>query len=146
MRNLTEKEKFCLSAMLLGESVDLAYVLSRNSPPKADNNIHRMALRWARSAECKEYLSKRRLALSLPSNKEDTSLPNERNIIRRKSDIVEELNALASSEPDVKKKVDILMKIAELERMKNEENKIEEERIHYYLPVSCSHCPYANDG
>lgn len=40
-----------------------------------------------------------------------------------------------------KDRVDVLNKIADLQRMKQEENKTEEERVHFYLPLTCYVCP-----
>lgn len=40
-----------------------------------------------------------------------------------------------------KDRVDVLNKIADLQRMKQEENKTEEERVHYFLPLTCCNCP-----
>lgn len=40
-----------------------------------------------------------------------------------------------------KDRVDVLNKIADLQRMKQEENKTEEERVHYFLPLTCYVCP-----
>lgn len=39
-----------------------------------------------------------------------------------------------------REKVDVLNKIADLQRMKQEENKEEEEKVFYYLPLSCYNC------
>lgn len=40
-----------------------------------------------------------------------------------------------------KDRVDVLNRIADLQRMKQEENKTEEERVHYFLPLTCCNCP-----
>ncbi|MDD4610324.1 MAG: hypothetical protein PHY71_09375 [Bacteroidaceae bacterium] len=41
-----------------------------------------------------------------------------------------------------KEKADILNRIADLQQMKKEENKIDEERVHFYLPLPlCDDCP-----
>lgn len=40
-----------------------------------------------------------------------------------------------------KDRVAVLMSMADLQRMKQDENKEEEERIHYYLPMKCALCP-----
>ena len=42
-----------------------------------------------------------------------------------------------------KDKVDVLNRIADLQQMKKEETKNEEERVHYYLPLPvCDNCKY----
>lgn len=38
-------------------------------------------------------------------------------------------------------KKDILIAIADLQKMKNDDNKAEEERVHFYLPMTCDKCP-----
>ena len=45
-----------------------------------------------------------------------------------------------------KERADILMKIADLQRMKQEETKEAEERVHFYLPLPiCKNCDYKNN-
>lgn len=45
-----------------------------------------------------------------------------------------------------KERADILMKIADLQRMKQEETKEAEERVHFYLPLPiCKNCEYKNN-
>ena len=39
-----------------------------------------------------------------------------------------------------KEKADIAMKIADLQRMKQDENKDETELVHFYLPITCKRC------
>lgn len=39
-----------------------------------------------------------------------------------------------------KDRADVLMKIADLQRMKKDENTEEEETVHYYLPLQCYRC------
>ena len=43
---------------------------------------------------------------------------------------------------DAKQRADILMKIADLRRMKQEEDTDRNKLIHYYLPLRCEVCPY----
>lgn len=54
----------------------------------------------------------------------------------------EVLNALAATVKDLKGKerADVLMKIADLQQMKKEENIEEDNTIHFYLPISCKSC------
>ena len=39
-----------------------------------------------------------------------------------------------------KDRADVLMKIADLQQMKKDENTEEEETVHYYLPMQCYRC------
>lgn len=52
------------------------------------------------------------------------------------------LSHLISVVPELsgKERVDALMKIADLQRMKQDENKQDEKRVHFYLPLSCDRC------
>ena len=55
--------------------------------------------------------------------------------------IVSELNILADATKDPKQKTEILMKLADLQQMKKDTTKEEEDNtIHYYLPINCSSC------
>jgi hypothetical protein len=46
---------------------------------------------------------------------------------------------------DGKEKADILNRIADLQQMKKEELKKEDERVHFYLPLQvCKDCPNKN--
>lgn len=133
---MTEKEIFCLNALLVDKgAVDLAYLLSREKPPKVKDGaiLHKMALRWLRGAEIKSYLEGMQKALT---SKEESSV----NQNRKKDDIISELNTLASATKDIKQRTEILMKIADLQRMKQEEHKDEEKTVHFYLPQTCHSC------
>lgn len=137
---LTDKEKFCLSAILLGESVDMAYLLSRSTQTKSQSQeiIHRMSLRWLRTPECQEYLNAKKATISstMVSQVEEDLKP-----LRTKEDVLLELNRLATTETDSKKKTDILMRIADLERMKNESPQ-KSEKLVFYLPLRCERCEF----
>jgi hypothetical protein len=51
----------------------------------------------------------------------------------------------AAADLDGKEKADVLNRIADLQQMKKEEIKKEDERVHFYLPLSvCKDCPNKN--
>lgn len=133
---LTEVEKFCLDAWMSNKNADLAYSLSREKPINATpENLHRLALRWLRSDHVKEYLEERG-AVIIAQAETDNQPKN-----RQKDDIVRELNVLANSCKDAKQRTEILLKLADLQRMKDAPAKDEEpDLIHYYLPLSCKNC------
>ena len=55
--------------------------------------------------------------------------------------IVSELNILADATKDPKQKTEILMKLADLQQMKKDATKEEEDNtVHYYLPLNCRNC------
>lgn len=136
---LTMEEKFCLDAYLLNGDVDKAYTLSRRNRIKTDNQeiIHRMALRWLRSEFVKKYLNERNILLQ--DRASDDYKPKSGR--RDKDAIVSELNILADATKDPKQKTEILMKLADLQQMKRDTTKEEEDNtIHYYLPLNCRNC------
>lgn len=54
------------------------------------------------------------------------------------AELIKSLNNLQG-----KDRADVLNRIADLQQMKKEENKAEEERVHYYLPLPvCDTCPH----
>lgn len=132
---LSNIEKFCLDAWMMNHNADLAYTLSRGKPITATpENLHRLALRWLRSDHVKEYLEERgAIAIAQAENDEQTTN-------RRKSDIVRELNILANSCNDPKQRTEILLKLADLQRMKEDANKDDTELVHFYVPIQCHNC------
>lgn len=132
---MTDIEKFCLDAWMMNHNADLAYTLSRGKPITATpENLHRLALRWLRSDHVKEYLEERgAIAIAQAENDEQTTN-------RRKSDIVRELNILANSCNDPKQRTEILLKLADLQRMKEDANKDDTELVHFYVPIQCHNC------
>ena len=136
---LQERIKFVLDGYIVNHNADMAYLLSRTKKPttKSKDILHKMALRWLRTADVQEYISERQQIIF----KEVSSNPEQKNF-RDKDDIVAELNVLATSVTDPKHKAEILMKIADLQQMKKEETvKSEEDTIHFYLPLKCNQCP-----
>lgn len=133
---LTDVEKFCLDAWMTNKNADLAYTLSRGKPITATpDNLHRLALRWLRSDHVKEYLEERG-AVIISEGAVDGQPKN-----RAKEDIVKELNILANSCKDAKQRTEILLKLADLQRMKDEPNKEKEpELVHFYVPIQCHNC------
>lgn len=62
--------------------------------------------------------------------------------LRSKSGVLDALEEEANNTADAKQRADIIMKIADLQRMKNDEDKERESLVHYYLPLRCDVCPY----
>lgn len=61
--------------------------------------------------------------------------------VREKSDIVKELNRIANQAgTDPKLKAEILLKIADLQQMKNAVSD-EEDPVKFFFPISCEKCP-----
>jgi hypothetical protein len=71
----------------------------------------------------------------------ETEEENAGNVVQyRDKDAV--LSGLEQTLPDLrgKDRADVLMKIADLQQMKKDENTEEEETVHYYLPLQCYRC------
>lgn len=65
--------------------------------------------------------------------------------LRDKDSILRELEREAATAKG-KIRADILIRIADLQRMKDEESKEKEERVHYYLPLPiCKDCQFKNN-
>lgn len=136
-KELSARERVLLAGYSITRDVDTAYMLLRGEDKHTatDHNVHRMALRWIRGHLQQEYLQQ--LGRALCTNDEAN---------RSKEDVVSELNVLASKVTDPKDRAAILMKLADLQNMKDEptEPTEQEKVIHYYLPVryptNCKEC------
>jgi hypothetical protein len=142
---LTDKEKFCLDAFIVNGNADIAYTLSREKPPTATDNLHRLALRWLRKPEVKTYIEERRAVIYNRSEKvsdmEKEDLKQLVDLYKDKDYIIAELVKTQASLSG-KEKADILNRIADLQQMKKNEEKKEDERVHFYLPLPlCDNCP-----
>lgn len=146
---LTPREKFCLDSYVVNSNIDMAYELSRKNEPKAnETNLHRLAMRWLRQPPVKAYLTERRAAIYTRLEKtSDMDQSDVKSIVERYKDkdfIIAEL-IRAAADLDGKEKADVLNRIADLQQMKKEELKKEDERVHFYLPLSvCKDCPNKN--
>jgi hypothetical protein len=72
--------------------------------------------------------------------------PKSQKDYRNKDILIEELSIQADCATSPKEKSDILMKIADLQRMKQDETKDEEELVHFYLPLTCEKCSLYRDA
>jgi len=147
--SLTPRERFCLDAYVVNSNIDMAYELSRKNEPKAtETNLHRLAMRWLRQPPVKAYVAERKAAIYTRLEKtSDLDQDEIQSIVERYKDkdfIIAEL-IKAASDLDGKEKADVLNRIADLQQMKKEELKKEDERVHFYLPLSvCKDCPNKN--
>jgi hypothetical protein len=146
---LTPREKFCLDSYVVNSNIDMAYELSRKNEPKANEvNLHRLAMRWLRQPPVQAYLTERRAAIFTRLEKtSDMDQSDVKSIVERYKDkdfIIAEL-IRAANDLGGKEKADVLNRIADLQQMKKEEQKKEDERVHFYLPLSvCKDCPNKN--
>ena len=73
----------------------------------------------------------------------ETIIPKAEDIdLRTKDGVLTALEKELANVSDSKQRTDIIAKIADLQRMKNEEDKQTRELIHYYLPLRCEECPF----
>jgi hypothetical protein len=146
---LTPTERFCLDAYVVNSNIDMAYELSRKNEPKANEvNLHRLAMRWLRQPPVKAYLAERKAAIYTRLEKpSDMNQDDVKSLVERYKDkdfIIAEL-IKAAADLDGKEKADVLNRIADLQQMKKEELKKEDERVHFYLPLQvCENCPNKN--
>ena len=63
-----------------------------------------------------------------------------------KEGLISSLKRDAESITDPKIHADVLMKIADLRRYKNEENLKKEKMVYYYLPLRCDKCPWKKNS
>lgn len=145
---MTDKEKFCLDAYIINNDADLAYTLSREKPPTATDNLHRLALRWLRNPEVKTYIEERRAVIYTRTEKvsdmEKEDIQELVNQYKDKDFIIAELVKTQASLQG-KEKADILTRIADLQKMKQEEKR-EDDRVHYYLPLEvCDDCKFQSN-
>ena len=143
---ISDKEKFCLDSYIVNGDVDTAYTLSRERKPKATDNLHRMALRWLRNDEIQAYIEERRAIIYQRSDKvTDMQTEDVADLVeayKNKDFIIAEL-VKAQMGLTGKEKSDILTRIADLQRMKQDENKVDEKRVHFYMPLPvCDDCQF----
>ena len=143
---MTEKEKFCLDAYIVNGDADMAYTLSREKPPTATTNLHRLALRWLRQPEVKAYLEERRAVIYTRTEKvSDLTKEDVTTLVEKYKDKDYILLELVKAQAGLlgKDKVDVLNRIADLQQMKKNEEKKEDDKVHYYLPLEvCSDCKF----
>lgn len=134
---LTDLERFCLDAYIVNGAADNAFKYSRTRESKADAETqHRLALRWIRSEQVQAYLKERSASTFVKTEKADTA-----GKFRDKDSV---LNALEAELPYLKGKdrLDALMKIADLQQLKKDDLKTENDLVHFYLPLPvCEGCP-----
>lgn len=156
IEKLTDAEKLCLDGFLISDLPPttksiVAYRASRDFESKANEQaIYTQARRWLNTDKCRFYIEDKATQLNIDikgvrnvkANKTDKmAVTNRDEVVNRdKESVVKELNELASLTNDPKLKAEMLMKLADLEGMKKQDNTDEESRISYYMPLKCSKC------
>ena len=102
---------------------------------------------WERYRADKENVGTLSLIQELASGSTQSSQPATiTHDLKSKDGMIDALAEQAGEATDPKQKADILMKIADLQRMKQDENTEKEKLTHYYLPLRCEVCPWKNDA
>jgi hypothetical protein len=129
---LTEEQKFALDGYLCNGNKSLCYRLANQSKAKAESVLV-MANRWFSTDLVKNYLEVRRAQIF--PDKEDTTKD-----YTDKSVLLSELSRLVNRTTNIREKNDLLKTVADVTRMKNDENKDEAKLIHFYVPLTCKRC------
>lgn len=150
IEKLTDAEKICLDGFLISDLPPttksiVAYRASRPTESKAnDQAIYTQARRWLNTPKCKYYLEDKASQLNIDirgvRNVEVKKDNKDGNVLRSKDETLEELNVLASETKDAKLKAELLMKIADLQNWKKEQQTEDADKIRYYLPLKCTQC------
>ncbi len=141
--NLTPEEMFALDSWLINQQTVMAYVISRRKEPKADpGNIPKLANRWLSRPNVQEYINERNGTVYEKTHNENNPVVGS---MRTKEQII---TAMELELPATKGKArtDLLMKLADLQAIKNEIVTPPEQRVLFYLPLhQCDKCPYTNN-
>lgn len=101
---------------------------------------------WERYRSDKSHVGVLSLIQELASGNAVSSSASITHDLKSKEGMIDALAEQAGEAADPKQKADILMKIADLQRMKQDENTEKEKLVHYYLPLRCEVCPWKNDA
>ena len=134
-----EVEAFCLDSFIVNGNVDLAYTQCHKSKAK-ENYTHVLALRWLKSDAVKAYLNQRRGEVLFVGGKSATEKESLKVDFSQRGNLIRALSDAANNEGDNVRRAAILKQIADLQRMKQDENKDEADLIHFYLPLKCHYC------
>ena len=129
---LTEEQKFALDGYLCNGNKSLCYRLANHSKGKAESVLV-MANRWFSTDLVKNYLEVRRAQIFPKEEGEIKDFTN-------KDVLLSELSRMVSNTHNVRERNDVLKSIADITRMKNDENKDEAKLIHFYVPLTCKRC------
>ena len=135
---LTDMERFALDAYTVNGDRTMAYLVSRARPGERTNSTENNVWHWFAMKPVKDYLSRKRMEADIRA-KVNAGYGDVMDYTD-KGTILRELAKEANAATNAKERAAILMQIAELQRMKQDENREEEERVHFYLPLTCDKC------
>ena len=145
--DLTVEERICLHSFFVDPgTLDEAYMLSHPNSKAAPDYRHILALRWVRNGSPQRaYLDSlnKKLVIVGKLNQDgskDKSAESDYVDFSQKDNVIMALSKSANEEVDSLKRTKILATIADLQRMKQDENKDEKQLTHFYLPLTCKRC------
>lgn len=122
---------------------DSFVVLGFNKPHLTDEYNRKQLEKYITDSDFCKYVESRQRSIKRSSSKqieieEDESVPVK---LLSKEEVLQEALQTAMLLPkNDPKRVDVLMRFADLAQMKKEEIKEEDSTIHFYLPLSCNNC------
>lgn len=134
---LTDKEKFCLKALLVdggGLSVRNAFMFSREK----DNANPERAQVWYRSDKVQAYLRVLKRMYMVGKMDDMDSLKNVE--LRSREDYVKMYQQIGDNAVDEKTKMAAYAKVSELMGWKAKQEQVDENQIKYHLPLRCFDC------
>ena len=137
---LTIPEQICLRAYISSPNlIDECYRLCHK--PKSEMYLHKLALRWVNNDLQREFIKDlTAVKKSRTSTNNENSEDDEYIDFSERNNVIEALSRSANLEKDNVRRAKILSQIADLQRMKQDENKDEQELVHFYLPLTCKRC------
>ena len=141
--NLTDRERFCLSAYVLSPSTSskrMAYICSRTKQVTAEGESLTVSVsRWFNRPEIQKFIEieTERLAIGGRTelkNDDDTETVSREELLR-------ELSISFRKTNDPKLKSEIGLKIADLQKFKAQTAQIDETKITYFRQINCHECP-----
>lgn len=143
---LDYKSRAMAELMVAGWSAQDAFItLDLNKPHLSDEYNKRQMESMTTDESFVRYMEQRQKAIKRETLKQYADTDEEENrpqvkLLSKEEVLQEALQTAMLLPKNDPKRVDVLMRFADLAQMKKEEIKEEDTTIHYYLPLSCSNC------
>ena len=145
--NLTPQElTFCLVYLAKYNLTD-SYLLSFQPMSNKITNVMTKAKRLSEQPNIKAFIAERNgvVAPEQTEEVEQTELTeneiDEVGSIPDKSQMIKSLTILIQKTTDTKLKSELIMKLADLSGVRKEQIETDDNKIYYYLPITCNVCP-----
>ena len=145
--NLTPQElTFCLVYLAKYNLTD-SYLLAFQPMSNKITNIMTKAKRLSEQPNIKSFIAERNGVVT-PEQTEEVEQTevsyneiDEVGSIPDKSQMIKSLTILIQKTTDTKLKSELIMKLADLSGMRKEQIETDDNKIYYYLPITCTICP-----